>query len=284
WATGSWPLLAGREPDADLTPHTAYSDPASFDGTLRGNATDSARHGGTVGRVERIDVPTARRCSVYLGRGGIKRDGTRAGGWLGNAPPTTRRPDSDYGLPSSSAVLAIATNADVAVHTRAGKVERALHLVLVFREHVNADDLGRLQIAAAMEVGRVVGAAAAVVDGGLRIRAQRPRPRDDAAARGLRADLRRRHSVFDPVDEGIEQVLRLRPAATAAVRDTRRAEQSIELLQAFEVGPFPRSLAEARGHLSVVVDHATRHDELVVAADEREQRAAVAPEHIEVAE
>src|SRR5439155_10024449 len=60
------------------------------------------------------------------------------------------------------------------------------------------------------KVGRVVGAAAAVVDGGLRIRAQRPRPRDDAAARGLRADLRRRHSVFDPVDEGIEQVLRLR--------------------------------------------------------------------------
>src|SRR5436190_24063462 len=68
------------------------------------------------------------------------------------------------------------------------------------------------------------------------------------------------------------------------VRDTRRAGQSIELLQAFEVGPFPRSLAEARGHLSVVVDHATRHDELVVAADEREQLAAVAPEHIEVAE
>src|SRR5439155_13533466 len=35
---------------------------------------------------------------------------------------------------------------------------------------------------------------------------------------------------------------------------------------------------------SVVVDHAARHDELVVAADEREQLAAVAPEHIEVAE
>src|SRR2546426_2781566 len=36
--------------------------------------------------------------------------------------------------------------------------------------------------------------------------------------------------------------------------------------------------------LPILVDHAARHDELVVAADEREQLAAVAPEHIEVAE
>src|SRR5206468_9984310 len=100
-------------------------------------------------------------------------------------------------------------------------------------------------------VACVVSAAAAVVDRGLRIRTQRPCA-CDTAARGLGEDYGGRHSLFDPLDEGIEQILRLRPAAAAAVPDTRHAEQPIKLLEAHEVGPFSGSLPEARGHLQVL--------------------------------
>src|SRR4029450_10958916 len=59
-----------------------------------------------------------------------------------------------------------AAEADMAVHARAGEVQRTLHLMLVFGQHVGADDLGRLQIAAAIEASRVIRVADTVVGGG----------------------------------------------------------------------------------------------------------------------
>ena len=151
--------------------------------------------------------------------------------------------------------------------------------MLIFHEHVGADDAPLLEVSAAAKVRRVVGAAAAVVDRRLRIGTQRPATRDHAARRGRREDRFRRDAVLDPINERAEQVLRLRPAAAAAVADARSAEQPIKALQGLEVRLA--GFAVPRRHLPVVVDHAARIDELIVGADVREQLAAVLLEGIE---
>src|SRR5262245_61068619 len=172
-----------------------------------------------------------------------------------------------------------AAEADMAVHTRAGEVQRTLHLMLVFGQHVGADDLGCLQIAAAIEAGRVIRIADTIVDGRLRIRAERAL---HGPARGLRQNLVRRHPMLHPFHERPEEVLRLGPAAATAVPDAGRPEQPIEALQFLEVRSLARAVAEARRHLPIVVNDAARHDQLVVAPDERHQLAAMAPEHVEI--
>jgi len=65
------------------------------------------------------------------------------------------------------------------------------------------------------------------------------------------------------------------------VPDPGRAEQAIEPLHVVEVA---RPAAVALGHRAVVVEHAARIDQLIVAADEREQLAPRAAERVEVAE
>src|SRR6185369_14531827 len=115
------------------------------------------------------------------------------------------------------------------------EVERTVDLVLVLHQHAVADLLARLEVAAAMEVGRVVGAAAAVVDRGLRVRTQRARARDHAARGDGGADGLGRLLLLDPVDQRVEQALRLRARAATAVADPRSAEQAIELLHAAEI-------------------------------------------------
>jgi hypothetical protein len=150
-----------------------------------------------------------------------------------------------------------AAEADMAVHARAGEVQRTLHLMLIFGQHVGADDLGCLQIAAAIEAGRVIRVADTVVDGRLRIRAQRAL---HGPARGLRQNLVRHHPILHPFHERAEEILRLRPAAATAVPDAGRPEQPIEALQVLEVRSFARAPAEARRHLPIVVNDAARHD------------------------
>src|SRR5262249_46062229 len=127
----------------------------------------------------------------------------------------------------SRRLLVPAFGADVGVLDRGGKVGRALHLALVLRQHVGANYLGRLEIAAAVEAGRDVRAARAVVDGRLWIRTQRARD----AARALRGDLLRRRTVLHPVHERVEQVLWLRHvgATAAAVTRPRRPVPALEL-------------------------------------------------------
>src|SRR5262249_34640205 len=124
-----------------------------------------------------------------------------------------RRSARGYTRGRALAATSVHALAEVVVHAVVGEVEPALHLVLVLRQDVGADDLGRLEIAAAVEAGRDVRAAGAVVDRGLRVRAERA---GDGAAGGLRQDLRRRGPVFHPVHEGAEEVLRLGPIAPAA--------------------------------------------------------------------
>src|SRR5262249_5199091 len=122
----------------------------------------------------------------------------------------------------------------------------------------------------------------AVIDCGLRIRTEW------ASARRRCADLREnavgRHAVLHPVHERVEQVLRLRPAAATAVRDTGGPAQATEARQHLEGRRLARAMAGTRRHLTIVVNDAVRRDQLVVAADEGQQFAAVAPEHMEIPE
>src|SRR5262245_58343458 len=94
----------------------------------------------------------------------------------------------------------------------AGRLGRILGLLLELGDEVEADGLVRLQVVAAMEVGRVVGAAGAVVDRGLRIGAQRTRTGAAGGEHGVRS-----HVLLDPVHHGVEQGLWLRPYTAAAV-------------------------------------------------------------------
>src|SRR5262245_34384842 len=92
------------------------------------------------------------------------------------------------------------------VHARALEGQVAVRLVLVPHERVGAYNTALLQVSTATEVARIVRAAAAVVNGRLRIRAKRARSRHDAALRVSGEDLVRRLALLDPSDKRIEQV------------------------------------------------------------------------------
>src|SRR5882672_466398 len=179
------------------------------------------------------------------------------------------------------AVMPAVSQTRAAIDLTFVEVERAVHLMFVLGQHAVADHVARLEVATAEEVVGIVRAAAAAIEGGLRIRAQRPRARD-ASDRVLCEDGLGRIVVLDPRHERAEQVLRLRPRTATAMTDTRRAEQAVEILQPLEVRLVMAPVA--RGHLAVIVDHALRHDELVVGAYERQQLAAAALERVEIAE
>ena len=68
---------------------------------------------------------------------------------------------------------------------------------------------------------------------------------------------------------------------TAQCPAAGRAEQAIELLHVLEVRLRCPAIVRP---LPVVVDHASRHDELVVAANQRQQLAAALLELLEIAE
>src|SRR5262245_20625327 len=83
----------------------------------------------------------------------------------------------------------------LAVDSGALEIQTSIDLVLVLGQHVGADDAPLLEVPAAVEIGRVVGVAAAVVDRGRRIRAKGTRARD-AAGRDLGGDRVRRGPLF----------------------------------------------------------------------------------------
>src|SRR5262245_4652724 len=120
------------------------------------------------------------------------------------------------------------TNAVVAVHSlldrhvgvlvAGGRVLQAVGVVGVLRlllirrnQIVLASGLLGVEVAAAVEVGGIVRAARAVVEGGLRPRAQGTR----AAAAG-REDAVGGDALLDPAHHGVEHALRLRAVAAAA--------------------------------------------------------------------
>jgi hypothetical protein len=64
-----------------------------------------------------------------------------------------------------------------AIDAGAFEIEPPTHLVFILGQHVGADNPPFLKVSAATEVGSVVGAAGALVDRGLRVRAERARAR-----------------------------------------------------------------------------------------------------------
>src|SRR5262245_18596936 len=125
--------------------------------------------------------------------------------------------------------------APAALDTTTVEVELPVDLVLVLREHVDAYHVAGLEVAAAVEAGRVVGAAAAVVDRGLWIRTQRAAARDHTPGGRGREDLRRCSAVLDPAHQRAEQILGLGSGTAGAMRDSGGTEQPVELLQPIEV-------------------------------------------------
>ena len=131
-----------------------------------------------------------------------------------------------------------------------------------------------------MEILCIVGAARPIVDCGRRVGAQRQgatsRRRACATAReqGLR-----RHALLDPFDKSAKRIGRNRtgaaggPEVDTAVSDTGRAEQTIKALQIAEIRLTEPAIACR--HLAVIVNHATRVDELVISAHKGEQLAAM---------
>src|SRR5689334_21204798 len=176
------------------------------------------------------------------------------------------------------AILTLAALALAAIEARAAEVETAIHLVLEVHERVGADILRLFEIAAAMPISRDRLVAAAVIDRGLRIGAERTRHggseggiEDDAFA----DDLVGGDPVLDPIDQGREIGTALRPrpdiawaaegterpGRNAAMADRRRVEQAIEALHAFKAG-IVVMLAVAGRHLAIEVEDAAGIDEL----------------------
>src|SRR5438477_12808804 len=136
-----------------------------------------------------------------------------------------------------------------------GVLEAPAGLVLVLDDAVHARVCARLDVAAAVPAREKLRIAAAVVDRRLRIRAHRPR----AERRVLRHDRVGRRAGLDPVHHRVEQRLRLRTRAAAAMRHARREEKAEPGLHALEAVIALRRLA-------VVVDRLAPRDELVRAA------------------
>src|ERR1700732_5088944 len=130
----------------------------------------------------------------------------------------------------------------------AAEIEMTSHLVLVLDEHVGTDGGAALEIAAAVEVLRVVDAAAAVVERGRRIGTERAGASGRAGRGTLRSQRVRCDAMLDPIDQRAERIDRDRPDATAAMADAGRAEQAIEALQLLEVRLV--AVAVARRHLA----------------------------------
>src|SRR5437899_5713765 len=118
-------------------------------------------------------------------------------------------------------VAIVAAAASVVVLAVVGVLEVSARLVLVLDDAVHARVGARLDVATAMPAREKLRIAAAVVERGLRIRAHRP----GSERRVLRQDRIGRLARLDPVHHGVEQRLRLRPRAAAAMRDPwRQAE------------------------------------------------------------
>src|SRR5437868_12699917 len=172
--------------------------------------------------------------------------------------------------------------AEAAIDRARLEIERPVYLVLVLRENVGADGLGRFQVAAAAPIGGVVDVARTVILCCLRIRAQRPRQN---RRRALTDHLVRRNALLNPVDEGSEVSAVPRPGPRgakaedrrAAVADAGRMEQAIEALHARKTVSVVVPLVALR-HLSIVVENAARIDEVIVRAEESHHLSAECPE------
>src|SRR5438552_6061403 len=115
--------------------------------------------------------------------------------------------------------------ASVPVHAGVAVVDRRVDLVLmlILGQNVLADRRQRLEIAAAVEIGRVVGVPRSVVDGRCRIRTERTRAGGHGATPGQ--DRVRCRIVLDPVHQRTEQILRLWSNPAATMSDARSPEQ-----------------------------------------------------------
>jgi hypothetical protein len=142
-------------------------------------------------------------------------------------------------------VVAIVGPTEPRVDAGALEIQAPAHLVLVARQRIVADGLLRFDVPAAIEIARDVDTARAAVDGALRIGTERT---GAAGLRGCRTAAReqrlRRHIVLDPVHQRAERIDRHRTRAVeAAMADTGRAEQAVEVLQVGEVRPVMAAVA-----------------------------------------
>src|SRR5882762_8232997 len=128
-------------------------------------------------------------------------------------------------------VMVVAVAAIVIVLAVVRVLEVSAGLVLEPGDAVHAGVGAGLDIAAAMPAREKLRIAAAVVDRRLRIRAHRP----GSERRVLRRDRSRCVARLDPVHHRVEQRLRLRARAAAAMRDARckeKAEPGLQLREA----------------------------------------------------
>src|SRR5262249_52698245 len=159
---------------------------------------------------------------------------------------------------------------------------------LVLNQHVLTNRGRSFEVSSAVETVRIVGRRSpAIVDRRLRIWAEWPRAR---CGRGWQCldDLIGRRALFDPCYELSKEVI-WRSTSKATVRDTRSPEESIESLHVGKIwhvwnARHVRIDAVASGHLPVIIDHTTRHDQLVIRPDVGEQFAAVFLEVVQVAD
>ena len=129
-------------------------------------------------------------------------------------------------------MIVVAETAIGRYETGALEIKISIHLVLVPRQHIFAHDIPLLEIAATMEIIGIIDAAGAIVDRGLRIRADRAgaagRRRGGATTREQRL---RRHALLDPFDKSAKRIDWNRTAAIdTAVPNAGRTEQTIEAL------------------------------------------------------
>jgi hypothetical protein len=103
--------------------------------------------------------------------------------------------------------------------TCARKVQCAVHFVLVPHQRIVADNLLRFKVASAVEAVCIVDVATSIVDGGLRVRAERAAAasrrcgRAAAGKQGLR-----RNAILDPVHQRAKGIYRARTRATGPPR------------------------------------------------------------------
>src|SRR6185437_3469497 len=87
-------------------------------------------------------------------------------------------------------------------------------------------------------------------------------------------------AVLNPLNQSTERInWHGSGTVDTAMADPGSTEEAIEALQVRKIGIV--AVAIALGHGAVIVDHATRIDELIVRADEREELPAMSLESVQ---
>src|SRR5882672_1050747 len=133
---------------------------------------------------------------------------------------------------------------------------------------------------AAVEVRRVIGAAAVVVYGVLRIRADRARAIDHAAGLVRREDALRRDALLDPALEVGHRVEAVGPLAAARARHHEQAEELLRLAEL--VATVLLAAVHSRCDLLVVLDAAGCRVSIAAPQVAEQQLATALPEGAQV--